>query len=248
MNFDRRKRLIAMAVMVGVMSAVIQSYAMSISVIEKPLGMFEKLFCSFKEIFASENYEGIIRFHVKANSNSEEDQQLKLKVRDAVLEEVNAILEEETVKRYDASNADYIGYRSQPGKQESAKLTLSETREVILENMALIEDVAQNVIAENGYIYDVSAELGNTFIPEKTYGDVTFPAGNYEALTMTIGEGKGDNWWCVLFPPLCIIDPSGSSLDSIEIEEAEKDMPFGTADKSVVLKFKTIEILNRTVN
>lgn len=248
MDFDRRKRLIAIVAMAAVMSAVIQSYAISISGTEKPLGMFEKLFYSFKETFAYENYEGIIRFHVKANSNSEEDQQLKLKVRDAVLEEVNAILEEETVKRYDAGNADYIGHRSKSGKKERAKLTLSETREVILENMELIEDAAKNVIAENGYIYGVSAELGNTFIPEKTYGDVTFPAGNYEALTMTIGEGKGDNWWCVLFPPLCIIDPSGSSLDSIEIEDVEKDMPFGTAEKGVVLKFKTLEMLDRAAN
>lgn len=245
MDFDRRKKIIVVIVMMAVMSAVVQSYAATGGEMVR-FRLFEKVFCSIKSMFAEENYEGIIRFHVKANSNSEEDQALKLLVRDVVLDEINAILEDETVKRYDAGKAEKHGETLDSGGTDSIKLTLSETREIILDSIDDIEAAASSIIIAKGYDYDVSAELGTTFIPQKTYGDVTFPAGNYEALTVTIGEGKGDNWWCVLFPPLCIIDPSGSSLAGAEFEELEKDAAFGNETKGVVLKFKTLEMLEKS--
>lgn len=246
MDFDRRKRVIVVIVMMAVMSTVIQSHAM-VSGEERELRIFEKLFMNIRSVFAEEQYEGIIRFHVKANSNSEEDQALKLKVRDAVLEEINGILEEETVKQYDIEAFTRLSSMPDGEEQAQAKLTLSETRGIILENIEIIETVAEEVIKENGYEYEAGAELGITFIPKKTYGDVTFPAGNYEALTVTIGEGEGDNWWCVLFPPLCIIDPSGSTLGGMEVEELEKDAAFGTVagSKGIILKFKTQELLEK---
>ena len=81
--------------------------------------------------------------------------------------------------------------------------------------------------------------IRDSFIPKKTYGDVTFPAGNYEALNITIGAGEGENWWCVLFPPLCLIDPSGASLENIETDS------IGSGGSEIQLKFKTQEIIEQ---
>ena len=201
----------------------------------------------------SDNYEGVIRFHVKANSNTEEDQALKLKVRDGVLLEINDLLAEETVERYDAAASVYGNDKSaeaddavssvteKEDRMPDAKLSLAETREILADNLDRIEAEADRIIKENGYEYEVKAKLGIAFIPEKTYGDVTFPAGSYEALTVEIGKARGDNWWCVLFPPLCIIDPSGSSLKEIETDTVKT----GDHETNVIkLKFKTKEILD----
>ena len=170
------------------------------------------------------NYGGVIRFHVVANSNSERDQALKLEVRDRVLAVVNQALVSETMLRHEEEDG------------LTARLDLEEAHDLIEENLDKIEAVAEEVIAENGSNYEAVAELGVRWIPQKTYGDVTFPAGNYEALNITIGEGQGENWWCVLFPPLCIIDPEGSSLDGIETDS------FGENSEAITLKFKTQEL------
>lgn len=209
MNFDKRKRALLVLAMIIAFSTFIYAYADSAN---------------------REEYEGIIRFHVKAESNSEEDQLLKLKVRDAVLEEINNELISETVSAF-------------KGDGNSAKLSIEETRAALLEFIPEIEKTAKRVIEEEGFDYDVRAELDVTWIPKKTYGEVVFPAGNYEALTITIGEGKGDNWWCVLFPPLCIIDPEGKTLESASFEEKELS-GFGENDYGIVLKFKTLERIN----
>lgn len=124
--------------------------------------------------------ENLIRFHVLANSNSPEDQKLKLKVRDEV-----------------------IGAMS--GRLENSK-NIEETREVLEESMKYIEDVARGKIISSGENYDVKTTIGEYDFPTKRYGNVVFEAGKYEALRIIIGEGKGDNWWCVMFPPLCFID------------------------------------------
>lgn len=141
----------------------------------------------------------IIRFHVIANSNSKEDQALKLKVRDAVLDMVNDGLVAETVS-------------NDNGSVPVSSLTITESRTYIKKNIDKIAKLAEDVIAKEGYGYKAKAKLGICWIPEKTYGDTTFPAGNYEALNITIGSGNGQNWWCVLFPPLCIIDPENGYL------------------------------------
>lgn len=136
--------------------------------------------------------EKILRFHVLANSDSEEDQNLKKKVRDAVGSYIEPYLED----------ADSIG----------------ETRQIVGEHMEEIVDTAQEVVVAEGYDYKVKAEIARTDFPVKTYGDYTFPAGEYEALKVTIGEGAGHNWWCVLYPNMCF---RGSVYEIVEKDAGE---------------------------
>lgn len=153
-------------------------------------------------------YEGIIRLHVIANSNSDFDQNLKLKVRDEIISLVGDL---------------------------SDKNSISESRKWIESQLDDIERKAEEVIRENGCNYRASAELGVRWIPEKTYGDMYFPAGNYEALTIVLGEGEGENWWCVLFPPLCLIT---------EEEEVLAEMGINSADQ-VKVKSWLMEVLEK---
>lgn len=215
----------------------------------------------------AEEHQGIIRFHVLANSNSDEDQQLKLKVRDGVLEAVNKKLVKETVVRHEPNN--FKNVIREIGEDEPAAETMAdvsnsktskvalnvdESREYLENNLDVIEIIAEDIIRENGYDYSVKAELGVRWIPEKTYGDMTFPAGNYEALNITIGAGEGDNWWCVLFPPLCLIDGSDDSENAdsaavglteelLQLRKGNKDLI--TSETALKLKFKTLELLNK---
>lgn len=138
-------------------------------------------------------YPGIIRMHVIANSNSPEDQSLKLKVRDEVLE-----------------------YVSENTKNNE---TIDETRLFLIGHRQELAEAAKTVIAQNGYDYDIDVQLGVRWIKKKNYGDMTFPAGNYEALNITIGKGQGENWWCVLFPPLCLVKDKNVKLKSIVMEK-----------------------------
>ena len=178
-------------------------------------------------VFAEENepvqnYEGIIRFHVIANSDNPADQALKLKVRDEVLAQIN----DELILEVFAQDA--------AGSIAQGDAELS--RNYIKSNLERIRDKALEIVRREGYAYDVTADLGVRFIPKKVYGDVVFPAGNYEALNITIGAGEGENWWCVLFPPLCLIDPEGKTLEQAEFT------PQGTGTSTVTLEFKTKEL------
>lgn len=155
-------------------------------------------------------YEGIIRFHVIANSDSEEDQELKFKVRNRVLAKVQNALE---------------------GSRGAA-----QTRAYIEDNLEGIEACALECVRAEGYDYNVKARIGVTAIPAKQYDDVYFPAGSYEALTITIGEGKGQNWWCVVFPPLCLVDARESGHDELFAEDAQGRL---------VLKSKVVELLKK---
>lgn len=122
----------------------------------------------------------ILRFHVIANSDSEADQALKLKVRDAVVEYMEVLLED---------------------TQE-----IGETKSRVRAHMEEIVERAAEVIRAEGCTYPVRAELTECYFPRKSYGDCTFPAGRYQALRLCIGRAEGRNWWCVLFPNLCFID------------------------------------------
>ena len=124
--------------------------------------------------------EQVFRFHVLANSDSEEDQALKMKVKEAI-----------------------IAYMKQELPESNSVET---TKKWARENLVQIEQVAAEIIAEEGYDYSVKAEVTTCDFPDKTYGDITFPAGEYEALRIEIGQAKGQNWWCVLYPNLCFID------------------------------------------
>ena len=119
----------------------------------------------------------VLRFHVLANSNSPEDQAVKLKVRDAVGTYLEPLLENSQTK-------------------ESCKSIVSENLEQIVE-------IANETLLENGYDYGATAQISSTDFPEKTYGSYTFPSGTYDALNITLGRGGGHNWWCVLYPNMC---------------------------------------------
>lgn len=164
----------------------------------------------------------IIRFHVIANSDSQADQELKLAVRDAV-----GIQMQNKLKR--ASD-------------------LEESREIVRENLSEMEQVAAGVIADQGYDYPVNASLTMCDFPEKSYGSFTFPAGTYEALELTIGNGEGHNWWCVMYPNLCFqgnlyeVDDAGNAValqETFSNEEYAAIMEKGDYE----VRFKVLEIL-----
>lgn len=126
--------------------------------------------------------EGIIRFHVRANSDSYEDQQLKLLVKDRVVTYLEPLL--------------------------AASGSTQESREILENNTDEIRELALQTLQEEGSSYDVSVYFENSYFPMKSYGDITFPPGEYEAFRIDIGESEGKNWWCVLYPPLCFVDTS----------------------------------------
>lgn len=158
-------------------------------------------------------YGGIIRLHIIANSDSVGDQALKLKVRDAVIRHMQ--------------------------NQEDLQ-TKEATEEYIRSNTDRLEAIAGGVVASEGYDYPVKAELGVSYIPERSYEDITFPAGNYDALNITIGSGKGANWWCVIFPPLCLLDEGTEKISDEEKEIAEH--------QRLQLKWKLAEIFSNKDN
>ncbi len=167
--------------------------------------------------------DGLIRLHVIANSDTDTDQSLKIAVRDAIVDKVGSLF---------ADNSDK-----------------SEAREEIIANMDEIKAIAESTIAEEGFDYDVTLSLGKSDFPTKTYGNVTLPAGTYEALRVVIGEGAGQNWWCVLFPPLCFVDAATAEMpaESSEILRAsltdeEYAMVTDSGELPVQVKFKTYEL------
>lgn len=141
--------------------------------------------------------DDVLRLHIIANSNSDEDQQLKLKVRDAIL--VN-------------TDDDFANIR-----------TKDEAIANISRSLAKIEQIATQVIKENGYDYSVKAEVVNMYFTTRQYDSYTLPAGYYDAIRITIGKAEGKNWWCVMFPQLCL--PAVSEQESIDMfNEAQQDI------------------------
>jgi stage II sporulation protein R len=136
----------------------------------------------------SSAHEGILRLHVIANSDSDDDQRLKLAVRDAIL----PLFSEET------------------SYEDARAFLLSHGRE--------IQETAERVLRERGCGASVCLSLGTETFPERTYRGLTFPAGEYDALCVRIGAAAGHNWWCVLFPPLCIVSETGEPVDLDELE------------------------------
>lgn len=171
--------------------------------------------------------DNLIRLHVIANSDSDEDQALKRDVRDVV-----------------------ISYMQE--KLESSK-NLEQARQIINNNLDEIEKLAADEIKESGKAYPVKTILGTYPFPTKAYGDVTLPAGNYEALRIVIGKGAGSNWWCVLFPPLCFVDVTHGTIPDSVKEDLRKSLTDeeytivtsadNDSDIPVKIKFKVVEIL-----
>jgi len=136
----------------------------------------------------------VFRFHVLANSDSDEDQALKMQVKEAVI----AYMKEEI------PDSDSV----------------ETTKEWARNHLDAIVNLAKAVIREEGYDYPVIAEVTTCDFPDKTYGDITFPSGRYEALRIEIGEANGQNWWCVLYPNLCFID----AVHAVVPEDGKKDL------------------------
>lgn len=161
----------------------------------------------------------VVRLHVLANSDSEEDQALKLRVRDRVLERATELLEQ---------SAD---------RQEAEALLRG--------NLLELENLAAEEIAAAGYDYPVTAELTDTTFPTREYDGFTLPAGEYLALRIAIGEGAGQNWWCVVFPPLCTTASADVPASALAAGLTQEDVNLITEEPGYVLKFKTVELWER---
>jgi stage II sporulation protein R len=159
----------------------------------------------------------LVRLHVVANSNSAEDQQLKLQVRDAILAEISPEFE-------DLTNA-------------------SQARGLIVNNIKKIQELVEKEISRRGYNYPAHVELGRFNFPTKQYGEIVYPAGEYEALRVIIGTGQGNNWWCVLFPPLCFVDITNSI--AVGTPTIEQNQSPDETRPEIEYKFKLAEMLKR---
>ena len=155
----------------------------------------------------------VLRLHILANSDSAVDQSVKLKVRDAVVEEYAGLLD-------GATNAD-----------EAATLAETQLDEVCA--------VAQRVLREQGADYGVFAEVTTAYFPTRVYDNVTLPAGRYPAVRLLLGKGEGHNWWCVLFPPLCVSAATDKKTTADVLTPAEDTLVTDTARYAV--KFKVVE-------
>ena len=168
----------------------------------------------------------IIRFHVIANSDSDADQALKLKVKEAVVNYTAELL--------------------------CNSKSISETEDLLSSHTNDIISIANNVISENDYDYPVTAEITDTYFPTKSYGDISLPAGYYDALRVEIGNAKGKNWWCVMFPSLCFIDISSGIVDSEGKEKLENNLDSESYElisesktsTEFKLKFKLLEVFS----
>lgn len=178
---------------------------------------------SYVDAVSNNIADSVFRLHVIANSDSKEDQELKLKVRDELLSYMNIISKDST------------------NKQEAMQIANEHKEEFI--------QIAEKVIKENGYNYTVNVQVGKADFPTKYYGDITLPAGTYDALKVQIGEAKGQNWWCVMFPPLCSVDvstgivPDNSKQELKQsLDNEEYDLISKTDNNEISFKFKIVEL------
>lgn len=161
--------------------------------------------------------EEVIRLHVIANSDSEEDQALKLEVRDKVLEAAEPILK---------------------------GLSREEARRALEQAAPQIAQAAEEVVAERGFSYPVTARMEDgVWFPTKRYEDFALPAGEYTALRVEIGQAEGKNWWCVVFPPLCLGAVSDVSQEAMSAGMTEGNVALMTGEtEGYVVKFKLMEL------
>ena len=178
---------------------------------------------SYSNAVSTDISNSVFRLHVIANSDSPEDQNLKYIVRDAVTEFIKDIT------------------KNSNSKEEVIRIAKN--------NLDKLELIALNTIKEQGYNYSVKISIGNFSFPTKNYGDITLPAGFYDALKIEIGNAEGQNWWCVMFPPLCFVDTTTGIVpdDSKEIlkenmQEEEFEL-ISEATTELKIKFKFVEVL-----
>lgn len=184
---------------------------------------------SYVSAVSSDISSSVFRLHVIANSDSDEDQNLKYIVRDRILDYMNSLVDTNISSK-------------------------EETMKIVSENLENFKSIAQDTVYENGYDYEVNVEIGNFTFPTKTYGDIALPAGYYDALRVTIGSAEGKNWWCVMFPPLCFVDVSSGVVpeDSKEtLEESLSDEEYELISGSSTefeVKFKFVEFFENFKN
>ncbi len=181
---------------------------------------------SYAQNISTDIANNVFRLHVIANSDSEEDQNLKYKVRDNLLSYMNKI----------CGNC--------KTKQEAISL--------VEKNKENFKQIALDTIKNEGYSYNVNINIGNFEFPTKNYGDISLPAGFYDALRVEIGEAKGHNWWCVMFPPLCFVDVTSGvvpeeSKELLEnnLSEEEFALVSDSSDSEIQFKFKLLEFFNQ---
>ena len=175
----------------------------------------------------TEIYDSVLRLHVVANSDSDKDQQLKLDVRDRIIELTNELCT-------DCEN-------------------IEETKATVEENLSLFLDCAYDEVARQGFDLPVTVSLGEEEYPTKTYASLCFPSGKYLSLQVLIGNAQGQNWWCVLFPPLC--------LDVATVPQSDEDAFISvglTTDQYKVItetdtpkyeaRFKFLEIIEKAID
>ncbi len=165
----------------------------------------------------------VLRLHVVAQSNGKNDQELKLKVRDAVLREAKALL--------------------------SAAENKEEAKTIVKENENLFVSVAEKTLREEGCNYPVTVNVGKTSFPLKIYENIRLPGGVYDAVNIKIGEAKGENWWCIMYPMLCFtdnvtakLDKDGENVLKEELGEERFSLITETKDKKINIKFKILEL------
>lgn len=162
-------------------------------------------------VLCDELRENVFRLHIIANSDDPSDQALKLKVRDAVLEVSGEIFED-------------------CGDSEEAKQKAEE-------NIQMLRETAQQVVNENGFDYNVTVDISPSYFTNREYDTFTLPAGTYDALNIKLGNATGKNWWCVMFPAVCI----GASAD-LSDAVSEKSANIAKNSNDYQIKFKTVEI------
>lgn len=158
--------------------------------------------------------ENVLRLHVVADSDSEQAQSVKLKVRDALLEESRGLFEGNT--------------------------SLDQAQSKLGSSLDEMKAVAERTLREEGYTYSAAVELTRCYFPTRQYGGVTLPAGNYNALRVVLGEGEGHNWWCVMFPPMCL---PAAGKDEAKLNDVldEKSIDIVTGGKKYEVRFWIVE-------
>ena len=172
----------------------------------------------------------VFRLHIIANSDSNEDQNLKLKVRNAILQYLNPIFSKES------------------------NLSKNEVINIVSSNLNNIRNISLKTIKDNGYNYNVEVFIGKYKFPTKNYGEITFPSGIYDALRIVIGNGVGHNWWCVLYPSLCfsstndaIVPESSKEMLSNDLNTESYELVSGD-NLDIKFKFKIVEIINNFID
>ena len=191
--------------------------------------VFKAVLCGFLICFAlsmtdfdaqsREISNEVFRLHILANSDSEEDQNLKLSVRDEI------------------QKFCYNIYGNAKTKEDAEKILSEKLPEII--------ETARKIVTEKGYNYPVKGEIVNMYFTNRVYENITLPAGNYDAVRITIGEGKGHNWWCVMFPPICISAADNTAEISDVLSDEQTEL---VTDSGYEYKFKIYEVYQNAMD